>query len=129
MKFLRFSHDHGIGGDSEWRFRRLRRLLDEIGRELVAERTALRERHDNACADAAFALEALDNGDEPSSISADVTRLTELIAASAKRFAAIEEEAAFVQATTERLARLNLRTCEPAAPRAVFDSRTALRDI
>lgn len=117
MKFLGFSLEHHGGGRAA-RFSRLRRLLDELSQELAAERAALRAQHDYACADAAFALEAMENGDTSAQTSADIDRLTSTIAARASNFATLDEQATFVEAMRQRLGRLDVegRTQGRVAP-------------
>lgn len=108
MKFLGFSLEHHGEGKAA-RFQQLRRLLDELSQELAAEREALRAQHDYACADAAFALEAMENGDTSAATSDDIDRLTSTIAARAGNFAALDEQAACVEALRQRLGRLDVQ--------------------
>lgn len=107
MKILGFSLEH-CGEGRVARFEHLKRVLDELSRELAVERVALRVQHENACADAAFAQDAMDNGEGSPQISAEIDRLTATIAARASNFAELDEQVAFVEATRQRLARLSL---------------------
>lgn len=114
MRFLGFSLEHHGEGKAA-RFSQLKRLLDELSRELALERIALKAQHDNACADAAFALEAVENGDSSAQTSAEIDRLTATIAARASNFVALDEQAAFVEAMRQRLGRLEAQGRAPGA--------------
>ena len=107
MKFLGFSLEHHGEGRAA-HFEHLKRVLDDLSRELAVERVALRVQHENACADAAFALDAMENGEGSPQISAEVDRLTATIAARASNFAELDELAAFVETTRQRLSRLSI---------------------
>lgn len=94
------------GGQDARRFERLRRLLDEIGDEIGAEKSALSDQYENATASAAFAFEAMENGEGPERTSGKIDAMTASIIRMSQRRRALKEEADFIDATRQRLALL-----------------------
>lgn len=103
MQVFNFSILLRGGGHSARRFNRLRRLLDKIGDDIDAERDALGNRYENATASAAFAFEAMENGESPQRISAQIDALTASIIRCAQRLDALEHEGDFIDSTRRRL--------------------------
>ena len=94
------------GGQDARRFERLRRLLDEIGDEIGREKSALSDQCENATANAAFAIEAMENGEGPESTSGKIDALTASIIRFSQRLRSLKHEADFIEATKQRLALL-----------------------
>lgn len=94
------------GGRNARRFERLRRLLDQIGYDIGAERNALGDRYQSVTASAAFAFEAMENGEDPQRMSARIDALTASIIRCTQRLDALEHEGDFIDATRRRLALL-----------------------
>lgn len=103
-----FGFPLSIGNRDVRRFRRLRHVLDAISEDLAIERGALMKLHERAAADAAFAFEALENGDNAERMSTKVDRLTVAMIRSSQRIAALEEQVNFVDAARQRIALLAL---------------------
>jgi hypothetical protein len=94
--------------DVDGRFRQLWRLLDDLGEQIGAEVEALQRSHDEVAADAAFAWEAMENGDQPKLMSVKVDALAAAMMWRSRRITALEAQRAFVND-----ARTRLQSCWP----------------
>lgn len=94
------------GGRDASRFGRLQRLLDELGDEIAAENGTLSDQYENASANAAFAFEAMENGEGPECSTGKINALTASIIRCCLRLRSLQHEADFIEATKQRLALL-----------------------
>lgn len=94
------------GGRDASRFERLQRLLDELGDEIAAENGTLSGQYENASANAAFAFEAMENGEGPEWTPGKIDALTASIVRCSLRLRSLQHEADFIEATRQRLALL-----------------------
>ncbi|WP_353646376.1 hypothetical protein [Mesorhizobium sp. WSM2239] len=90
-------------------FERLDHLLVKLGRDLDRELEALAGANERIAACAAFAFEALENGEDQEQISARLDALTEAMEHRRERFALAKLKRKFVNRTRRELARLRQR--------------------
>ena len=74
------------------RFDRLARLFDQIAAEIAAEKTGLEKRYRSKATNAAFLVEAMENGSASTSRSAEVSELTDSILNCERRIAALAHQ-------------------------------------
>lgn len=74
------------------RLDRLAKLLDQIAAEVEAEKNGLENRYRTKATNAAFLVEAMENGAASSSRSAEVSELTESILNCERRIAALARQ-------------------------------------
>lgn len=74
------------------RFDRLAKLLDQIAGEIEAEKTGLENRYRSKATNAAFLVEAMENGSASASRSSEVTELTNSILNCERRIAALTRQ-------------------------------------
>ena len=90
----------------ERRFGRLARLLEVIQVEIEREAAALRPSVERMTDCAAFALEAMENGESPERISARIDVLARNLALNRGRQALLEQQMSFVDRTRAGLPRV-----------------------
>ena len=74
------------------RFDRLARLFDQIAAEIAAEKTGLEKRYRSKATNAAFLVEAMENGSASTSRSSEVSELTNSILNCERRIAALAHQ-------------------------------------
>ncbi|CAN7283637.1 hypothetical protein [Mesorhizobium sp. LjNodule214] len=74
------------------RFDRLARLLDQIATEIEAEKTGLENRYRSKATNAAFLVEAMENGSASTSKVSEVSELTTSILNCERRIAALARQ-------------------------------------
>ncbi|MBF6992729.1 hypothetical protein [Cupriavidus sp. IK-TO18] len=94
------------GGQDARRLERLQRLLDEIGTEISTEKDTLGDQYENATTNAAFAFEAMENGEGPEWTSRKIDALTASVTRYSQRLRSLKHEADFIEATKQRVALL-----------------------
>lgn len=90
----------------ERRFGRLTRLLEVIQVDIEKEVAALRPSMERVTDCAAFALEAMENGESPERLSAQIDTLEQNLALSRGRQALLEQQTSFVDAARTALPRI-----------------------
>lgn len=89
------------------RFEYLVMLLDDIGDDIVTERAKLKDQHERIAANAAFALEAMENETRiAAKLSAKVDSLTASLILCSQRSSSLKRRAAFIEGTKQKLALL-----------------------
>jgi hypothetical protein len=81
---------------------RLRAFLDDLGADIERERDGLRGRYESVTARAAFSQQALEQNEAGPDMASSVDQLTRTMIDYTRRLAALEEQAAFVNALRER---------------------------
>ncbi|RUU06925.1 hypothetical protein EOD23_11950 [Mesorhizobium sp. USDA-HM6] len=74
------------------RFDRLAKLFDQIGAEIEAEKTGLENRYRSTTANAAFLVEAMENGSASTDKSSDVSAMTGAILNYERRIAELARQ-------------------------------------
>ncbi|RAZ91261.1 hypothetical protein DPM33_08095 [Mesorhizobium hawassense] len=74
------------------RFDRLAKLFDQIGAEIEAEKAGLENRYKSTAANAAFLVEAMENGSASTSKGSDVSALTNSILNCERRIAELARQ-------------------------------------
>ena len=74
------------------RFDRLAKLFDQIGAEIEAEKTGLENRYRSTATNAAFLVEAMENGSASTDKSADVSAMTGAILNYERRIAELTRQ-------------------------------------
>ncbi|KUM24818.1 hypothetical protein AU467_29295 [Mesorhizobium loti] len=74
------------------RFDRLAKLFDQIGAEIEAEKTGLENRYRSTAANAAFLVEAMENGSASTDKSSDVSAMTGAILNYERRIAELARQ-------------------------------------
>lgn len=74
------------------RFDRLARLFDQIAAEIEAEKTGLENRYRSTATNAAFLVEAMENGSASSSKGSDVSAMTDAILNCERRIAELARQ-------------------------------------
>ncbi|OHV90394.1 hypothetical protein [Mesorhizobium sp. ORS 3428] len=74
------------------RFDRLAKLFDQISAEIEAEKTGLENRYQSTAANAAFLVEAMENGSASTSKSSDVSAMTGAILNYERRIAELARQ-------------------------------------
>ncbi|NGO52914.1 hypothetical protein [Allomesorhizobium camelthorni] len=88
------------------RFGRLVRLLERIRGEITQEAAELRQSGDKMTDCAAFSFEAMENGDNPESMSERIDILTRNLTSNRSRQASLAVQMAFIDRTRAGLARI-----------------------
>lgn len=104
MKLFNFGFPSSVNNRDARRLARLRRLLDEIGKDIANERAELKRLYEAATADAAFAFQAIENGESPEQISDEVEMATAAIIRHSKRISLLKEQVDFIEAMRQKLA-------------------------
>ena len=81
----------------------LAQVLEQMAVEIAVERASLKDAYDNAIAQAAFAFEALEQGEGEANLPARIDALSETLDEQSRRFQSLKEQADFVEATRRRL--------------------------
>ncbi|MGX5802264.1 hypothetical protein ACWGS9_13550 [Bradyrhizobium sp. Arg314] len=79
------------------RFDRLAKLFDQIAVEIEAEKTGLENRYRSTAANAAFLVEAMENGSAPTSKGSDVSAMTNSILNCERRIAELVRQKGLVK--------------------------------
>ncbi|AZO10058.1 MULTISPECIES: hypothetical protein [unclassified Mesorhizobium] len=74
------------------RFDRLAKMFDQISAEIEAEKTGLENRYRSTATNAAFLMEAMENGSASSSKSSDVNTMTDTILNYERRIAELARQ-------------------------------------
>lgn len=106
MKLFKIRIPLAISDRDARRFGRLRLLLDEIGNDIGTERARLKDQHELATANAAFAFEAMENRENSEEMSAEVDTLTASIICGCQRSSSLKQQADFIEGTKQKLALL-----------------------
>jgi hypothetical protein len=88
------------------RFGRLVRILERIRGEITREAAELRQSGDKLTDCASFSFEAMENGDNPETMSAKIDVLTRNLASNRGRQASLAVQMAFIDRTRAALARI-----------------------
>ncbi|MDX8453275.1 hypothetical protein RFM98_10945 [Mesorhizobium sp. VK9D] len=79
------------------RFDRLAKLFDQIAVEIEAEKTGLENRYKSTAANAAFLVEAMENGSAPTSKGSEVSAMTNSILNCERRIAELVRQKGLVK--------------------------------
>ncbi len=98
----------------------LAQTLEQVAVEIALERACLKDAYDNAIAQAAFAFEALEHGDDDAgALPARVDALSAALDRHSRRFHSLKQQADFIEETRRRLELLASDECQhPTAPHA-----------
>lgn len=106
------------------RHERLTRLLEQTAAGLADRRAELVRQRENVLADAAFALEAWENGADEKQMNARIESLTASVSEYSQRIAAVAAELDVVEDARQKLSGLQERA-QRTSPH--FDGRMAIR--
>lgn len=81
----------------------LAQMLEQVAVEIALERACLKDAYDHAIAQAAFAYEALEQGEDVDAMPSRVDALSAVLDRHSRRFHALKQQADFIDETRRRL--------------------------
>lgn len=100
------------------RFDRLSKLFDQIAAEIEAEKTGLENRYRSTAANAAFLVEAMENGSASTSKGSDVSAMTNSILNCERRIAELVRQKGLVKELRHSLDAIVEDNADRSAPQA-----------
>ena len=100
------------------RFDRLSKLFDQIAAEIEAEKTGLENRYRSTAANAAFLVEAMENGSASTSKGSDVSAMTNSILNCERRIAELVRQKGLVKELRHSLDAIVEDAADRSAPQA-----------